>query len=73
MKKVLYIKKRAVYLYKKFKPNHMNEKTPKNPRGAGREKYLGKRHPVICYDEVLPEVREFAQKISKEYDQQRNS
>ena len=51
----------------------MNEKTQKNPRGAGRVKYLGKRHPVICYDEVLPEVREFAQKKSKEYDQRTNS
>lgn len=59
----------------------MNEKTPKNPRGAGRVKYIGKRYPVISHPRSIERVRSYSMQLSKiEYekdlrtnDQQRNS
>lgn len=44
----------------------MNKKTPTNPRGAGREKYIGKRFSVICHPKVILDVRKYAKEKSDE-------
>ena len=43
----------------------MNEKTPKNPRGAGRVKYIGKRYTVISHPRAIERVRYYSMQLSK--------
>lgn len=57
----------------------MKEKTPNNPRGAGRSESGKKTFPVRCHHKVIKDVRKYAKEKSEEQfkkdldDQQRNS
>ena len=44
----------------------MKEKTPNNPRGAGRSESGKKTYPVRCHHKVIKDVRKYAKEKSEE-------
>jgi hypothetical protein len=45
----------------------MSNKTPTNPKGAGRPESGKKTYPVRCHPKVIKDVRKYAKEQSEQY------